>query len=257
MLIGLEPMAPHPDRTRQYAPEVYGNEIATYRTTYTQRSTGSPQIVLVEQPDPGSVLLPHYHASDQYQVFMDGGGMLGNHPLQPVSIHYTNRFTGYGPIVAGPQGLTYYVMRPAIDPLGPGQYLHNPELRERVKSYKGKRRTFTEQIETRGLSELSALRDTIQRTLFAVEEPEEDAGILAIEICLPPGAHHIAPEPATGGGQVLLVVQGDVTTITFKGGPRSALALTPEEKRVTIQAGGAGAQVLFMQYPRDQQRNPE
>lgn len=256
MIIPIHPMLPRADRLRQYAPEIYGNEIATYRSTYTEKVPGMPQIILVEQPDPGSTLLPHYHASDQFQVFMDGDGLLGKHPLNPVSVHYTNKFTGYGPIVAGDAGVSYYVLRPAPDPLGPGQYLHHPELREQAKRYTGKRRTLVADgivIETP--AQLRALDASSAQRLFDVPATEPDAGTFAEVLRLSPGARHVGADPRSGGGQVYLVMQG---TCLYDGqslGCRAAIAVTRDEAPLEIAAGRDGAQLLVMQYPVPRQND--
>ena len=70
----------------------------------------SPTVFLVEQP-PNSVLAPHFHAQNQFQVVKDGSGTLGPHAVGPGSVHYAGAFTGYGPLVAGPAGLSYFTIR--------------------------------------------------------------------------------------------------------------------------------------------------
>src|ERR671918_331147 len=115
MILSIPAMLPRPDRVRQSQADLFGNDPQTWRSDYTERRAGVPQLLLVEQPVPGSTVLAHYHSTDQYQVFMDGGGKLGRHDVRPISVHYTNRYTGYGPIVAGPEGVTYYVLRPGFD----------------------------------------------------------------------------------------------------------------------------------------------
>ncbi|MCK9512659.1 MAG: hypothetical protein M0R28_15725 [Pigmentiphaga sp.] len=251
MILYLQPMLPRSDRARQHNPEVYGNDITTYRSTYSETGPNIPQLVLVEQPEPGSALLPHYHASDQFQVFMDGGGQLGKHSLQPLAIHYTNKFTGYGPIVAGPQGVAYYVFRPAADPLGAGQYVHRVESRQRIKDYTGRRRMLmADGIAIAQTDALARLDDVATERLFAVGPEEPDAGTFADIVSLGRNRRITLADPANGGGQVVLVLAGG---LRHEGGelePRSAIALTRDESSITLQAGEAGAQVLVMQYPR-------
>lgn len=127
MILSIPSMFPRADRTRQYDPAVFGNECETWRSTFTAKKPGMPQILLVEQ-SPRAELLPHYHASDQFQIFIEGEGRLGKHDVRPVSIHYTNRYTGYGPLIANNGGIQYFVLRPSFDVLGLGQYLHKREL---------------------------------------------------------------------------------------------------------------------------------
>jgi hypothetical protein len=251
MIVTIPTMLPRPDKARQYAPDIYGNDIVTYRTTYTQKAEGMPQILLVEQPEPGSTLLPHYHASDQFQLFMDGGGKLGAHTVDPVSLHYTNHYTGYGPIVAGERGINYYVLRPSFDVLGPGQYLFRPELREKLRAHHGKKRTFISNgIQIRDLGELRKLAGGSTETLFRVKDGEADVGTLAEVVSLAPGESFTGPEPRDGGGQVHFVLQGSIETANQELGARSAIAVTKDESALVVRAGGDGVQLLLMQYPR-------
>src|SRR5258706_2574486 len=70
----------------------------------------APQAFLVEQ-DPGTLIEPHFHLQDEFQVMVGGSGSLGRHAVQPVSVHYAGAHTGYGPITAGSDGLDYFTLR--------------------------------------------------------------------------------------------------------------------------------------------------
>src|SRR5690606_27671827 len=71
----------------------------------------APHALVVDQP-PEAVIPTHFHAIDQFQVFIAGGGPIGRKPIEPVTVHYTNAHTGYRPIIAGPEGLKYLTLRP-------------------------------------------------------------------------------------------------------------------------------------------------
>lgn len=47
---------------------------------------------------PGEVLLPHFHAVDQFQIFIAGSGGIGrtHADVTPVLVHYADHHTGYG-----------------------------------------------------------------------------------------------------------------------------------------------------------------
>jgi len=251
MKISIPPMYPREDKVRQHNPEIFGSDITTYRTTYTGKKEGEPQIVLVEQPVPGSVLLTHYHASDQFQLFLDGNGKLGSHILNPVSIHYTNRFTGYGPIVAGDQGVDYYVLRPIADPLGPGQYVFKPETREYLKLQKNQKRTFVvDGLEVLPETSLSELVNAEVKELFKVPDDAPDSGILAQELRMGPKQDFTCHDPQTGGGQVLFVLQGELLHEGTSIAPRGAVAATRGESAICFTSGAHGVQALLMQYPQ-------
>src|SRR4051812_29044816 len=53
----------------------------------------APQAFKIEQ-DPGTVIRPHFHAQDQFQVVAEGGGTLGRHAVAPIHVHYASRHTG-------------------------------------------------------------------------------------------------------------------------------------------------------------------
>src|SRR5262245_38428116 len=67
---------------------------------------GGPQSFLVEQ-EPHTIVLPHFHFEDEFQVVVGGSGSLGSHTLRPGFVHYAARHTGYGPLKAGAAGLAY------------------------------------------------------------------------------------------------------------------------------------------------------
>lgn len=90
--------------------------------------TWRPQAFLVEQ-DPDSVILPHFHEENEFQVFVEGEGAIGRNALRPVAVHYAGRHTGYGPITAGHCGLWYFSLRAIADP--GARFL--PEARERME----------------------------------------------------------------------------------------------------------------------------
>lgn len=70
----------------------------------------TPFAFLVEMT-PGSVLPTHFHPVDQFQVFVSGSGLLGRHLTNGLYVHYADRHTAYGPISAGPRGVTYFTLR--------------------------------------------------------------------------------------------------------------------------------------------------
>lgn len=73
------------------------------------------QAYLVQQK--ASVLRPHYHEVDQFQIVVTGTGKLGGHVAVAGTVHYSDAYTSYGPITTtGPEGLSYFTLRlhPAI-----------------------------------------------------------------------------------------------------------------------------------------------
>jgi hypothetical protein len=70
----------------------------------------SPNAYLIKQ-EPHSMIRPHYHHASQFQVIVAGSGRIGRHDVRPLTLHYAGQQTGYGPLVAGPDGLWYFTLR--------------------------------------------------------------------------------------------------------------------------------------------------
>src|SRR5688572_26261162 len=101
-----------------------------------------PQAFLVEMRS-GDTILPHFHAVDQFQIFVAGSGsLMRGHDSIPVTLHYVDHHTGYGPVNAGAQGFSYFALRPKTDS-GP-VYLHQPGYREKLQP--SRKRHYTEQV---------------------------------------------------------------------------------------------------------------
>src|ERR1700748_2291479 len=95
-----------------------------------------PQAFLVEQ-EAGATVAPHFHYVDQFQVIVSGDGILGRHPVSPLTVHFAGAHTGYGPIIPGANGLCYFTFRASADETG-AQYLPAASARMR----KGQRRNL-------------------------------------------------------------------------------------------------------------------
>src|SRR5258708_23159410 len=74
----------------------------------------APQAFLVEQ-DPGTLIEPHFHLQDEFQVMVGGSGSLGRHAVQPVTVHYAGAPNRYCPITPGSDGLDYFTLRARMD----------------------------------------------------------------------------------------------------------------------------------------------
>ena len=96
---------------------VLANGTGYYRTAYIGGGDvkQGPTCFLVEQA-PNSIVEPHFHQADQFQVFVAGEGVLGKHKIAPVVVHYVNAFTPYGPIKALSDGVHYFTLRNGYDP---------------------------------------------------------------------------------------------------------------------------------------------
>lgn len=201
----------------------------------------APQSFLVEQ-DADSVILPHFHLQNEFQVVVKGEGTIGRHDVRPLSVHYAGAFTGYGPINAGPEGLWYFTLRPSMDK--GARFL--PESRDEMPKKAPKRHLLGGPVDT---------TDCSTRTEAVCEEvfPPQPDGIGGWIARLPPQGSIDAPALAGGLGRFYVVASG---TATIGEGHREPLDLwatvfvTADEERVQIHAGPQGAEVLVLQFPQ-------
>lgn len=199
----------------------------------------APQAFLIQQ-DPDTLIRPHFHAQDQFQVVAEGGGTIGRHPLAPISVHYASRHTGYGPIVAGGAGLSYFTLRAVTTPLA--YFL--PESRDRMEDLP--RRNILGR--TIAPSTCDALRARTDVAIEPVIEPQAD-GVAAWLLRLPPGMAHRLSSAAIRGDRFYLVGEGEMVA---PGGtlPRFATAfVSAEEPDFDVVAGAAGLEVLTLHFP--------
>jgi len=218
-------------------------------TNWTNRTEASPpppapgsfypMAFLVEQP-PGSIVQSHFHAADQFQVVVAGGGHLGRHAVRPFTVHYTNAHTAYGPITAGDAGLHYFTLRNGYDP--GARYV--AQAAAELKAVAGRRpwQTTTDPITPEpAISGPARVEEML---------PPRADGLGAWRHLLPAGTALAGPPPGEGRGQFWLVVSGEVMGPEGALPPLSLVFVNPEDPALTVTAGEAGAELLILQYPR-------
>lgn len=94
---------------------------------------GEGQWAHLSEFEAGFVIEPHSHPVDQFMIVLKGSATLAEtERLTPGSVHFTSRDTPYGPIVAGPEGLTFLVIRPNTDHRV--AYVPTKQIIDRVKA---------------------------------------------------------------------------------------------------------------------------
>ena len=216
---------------------------APLRGTYVEgnevNDNGLPQGFLVEQP-PGSVTLPHFHETNQFQVFVDGIGSMGKHAAQPLTVQYANGHTPYGPIKAAETGVKYFTLRQRWDP--GAKYM--PGARDKLA--KGNQRTRLKgNIPLTGDAERSDLATPAVETIF---EREPD-GMAAWLYRFGAGGSSAMPDAAGTGGQYLVVAAGELRHDGKIYDKWSTLFVTADEPAPTLSATSAGLDLLVLQFP--------
>ena len=211
------------------------------RGTYVEgneaNDDGLPQGFLVSQP-PGSVTPPHFHETNQFQVFVGGSGRLGKRRADPVTVQFAGGHTPYGPIAAEDRGIQYFTLRQAWDP--GAKYM--PAMRGRLVRGRQRQR-LAPRVERPDSTALGGLGAPVVESLIASEAD----GMGAELVRLGPGMRCV--RPCGGGGQYQVVIAG---TLAHEGEvlPRlSCRFATADEPECTLEAGPGGLALLALQFP--------
>lgn len=202
----------------------------------------SPTVFLVEQ-FPGARLATHFHGQNQFQVFVAGSGTIGPHALGPVTVHYAGAYTGYGPIVAGAQGLSYFTIRSVFEQGA----MVLPEKRAMMR--RGPKRQFhTAPIAPASGAELAGLRSAL---IDDVVSGQPDA-VAVRRIRVPPGGQSVGLDPSLGWGQFSMVLAGSLVHAGARLARWESLFASPDETAPLLLAGPEGADILCLRpAPQD------
>lgn len=196
----------------------------------------SPTVFLVEQA-PGSTLKTHFHRQNEFQVVVQGTAMLGRHPVRPYTVHYAGAYTGYGPLVAGPEGLAYFTMRAAFDTgtlTDVAQVLRGP-----------KRQHHAAPVEPTTSSRLQALQAAEASDLL---NRPGDAVYSGLHRLPPHGSMELQPTPGSAGMFAMVIVGSALARETSLQRWES-IFLSSDETALALHAGASGCELLTMQIP--------
>ncbi|MSP01492.1 MAG: hypothetical protein EXR07_10655 [Acetobacteraceae bacterium] len=204
-----------------------------------------PVAFLVEK-DAAAIVKPHFHSADQYQVVVQGGGRLGPHNVDSVSVHYTDAYSAYGPIIASGEGISWFTLRNAWD--SGARYM--PAQRQVLRDARARfqhRESTCGPLTALSEAELAALTDVTGNAV--IEETKDGLGTWRYTVN--PGGIALGPHPSTGGGQFWLVTSG---LARVPGGallpPNSTVFVGPDDAALAMTAGPSGADLLCMQFPK-------
>lgn len=200
----------------------------------------SPTVALIEQP-PNSVLVPHFHRQNQFQLFVEGSGSIGTTTLSPLSIHYAGAFTGYGPLVAGPDGIKYFTMRSVCET---GLV---PISEAREKMLRGpKRHAQCGPIPIASDVDLRALTEVQTEAVI----PLTDDGLGAEVIHLPVTGTLLPQRHHASAGLFLVVLAGTLNYADTQLESWESLFVSADEIPPAFDVGKGGLQVLVLHLPR-------
>ena len=201
--------------------------------------TLSPTVALIEQPA-GFEFMPHFHRQNQFQVFVGGSGSLGRHALAPVLVHYAGAYTGYGPLLAGPEGIQYFTLRPVCE----AGFI--PLAQRQEKMIAGpKRHAQSEGIAVASPAEMQGW--TQMRDDFVIPLGQDGMGARLVQ--LPPHHAWSCDHPAGSQGQFLFVLEGTLSAGGHTLGRWEQLYATSDAPMPAAEAGDGGVQLLVLSVP--------
>jgi len=205
-----------------------------------------PQAFLIEM-GANEIIVPHFHEVDQFQVFVSGAGSLGRNQeaAAPLSVHYADHHTGYGPINAGPHGYSYFTLRAMSD--SGAVYLHKTGYREKLKPSR-KRHGTASGLALSTEPVLMASREVRVQPLL--RELEGDDGLSAALIRMGPAMTHAGPDPRATGGQYYLVLNGSLELDGTSYSAWSLVFVGASESPLALHAGLKGLEALLVQFPK-------
>ncbi len=229
-------------RTKTMRKDTFEGRVTDFLATH-EKSEPGPQAFLVEQ-DARWVTPPHFHLEHQFQVVTAGSGSIGRHVAAPLTVHYAARETGYGPISAGPDGVSYLTLRATGDT--GAWYLHKPGSRERMRAGLKREQLHGAPARACTAAELARLAQTGIEELIA---PRED-GLAAYLVRMGPGQEATVPSRHAHGGRHYVVTQGAASLAGRTAAAMSVVFASAGEPQA-MRSAADGAEILILQFPHD------
>ena len=211
----------------------------------TAESSAGPQ-ALMTQMSANETILPHFHGVAQFQIFPSGAGMMGKIEVRPLMLQYKDHHSAYGPLVAGPHGLTFIALRNRIGDSAP-VYLSKPGYREKLKPSK-RRNWISPHITLSTRPVLQYRKEVAWEPVFEQEIKDEMSAQL---VRLGAGMSVAGPDNKIGGGYYVYVANGSLDKDGHTYPEWSMVFVEPNENAFEIKAGRVGLEALVMRFPTD------
>ena len=210
------------------------NLIADFRDADDPAHLNGGQALFAEYGE--GIALTHSHPVGQWQVYLTGSAHLAKKPVSLITVQYTDKWVPYGPIEVSKEGFALLAFWPRPNAETHAMPKDADIIRENLKG-KPHRIVLEHMNVTDG-----APAGASETTLIDAAE------IWARCWQLPAGATLETPDPASGGGQFFVPLQGSVG---YKGGEYakwSSVYIGPQDGQITLRAGAEGANVLGIQF---------
>jgi len=239
MILAQSLAAARTGRTRRALPD--GQTI--WLSPVFPASTETPEMPMASflEQRPHTTIPSHFHAVNQFQVVVEGQGTLGKRAVHPWTVHYTNGFTGYGPLCAAATGMAFFTLRNRWDAGGARYFPAGQAFMQPAP----KRHHLVGPLLLSSEADMQSRQHTTCDLILA----QEDDGLAAWFLRLGRNMRTAAPAPAQGGGQYLLVAGG---TLRHDGMllPRlSCLYVSADTEPFVLQSDAEGLEILLLQFP--------
>ena len=215
---------------------------------YSNAEISSGPQALMTQMAANETILPHFHGVAQFQIFPSGAGMMGKTEVQPLMLQYKDHHSAYGPLIAGPHGLTFIALRNRIGDSTP-VYLSKPGYKEKLKPSK-RRNWISPHISLSTRPVLQFRKDVSWEPVFEPEKIITDE-LSAQLLRLGAGMSAMGPDPKAGGGYYIFIANGGLAGNGQSLPSGSMVFVEPTEDAYEIKAGHVGLEALVMQFAKD------
>ncbi len=217
---------------------------------YSTAEIASGPQALMTQMAANETILPHFHGVAQFQIFPSGAGVMAKTEVRPLMLQYKDHHSAYGPLIAGPHGLTFIALRNRIGDSAP-VYLSKPGYREKLKPSK-RRNWISPHIELSTRPVMQFRKEVAWEQVFHPEKTEKITDELSARLLrLGAGMSATGPDPGIGGGYYVFVANGSMQSNEETLPQWSMVYVEPDESALEIKAGSIGLEALVMQFPKD------
>ena len=212
------------------------NLIADFRDAKLAEHLDSGQALFAEYGE--GIAATHAHPLAQWQLYVTGAAHLAKKPVQLVTIQYTDAWVPYGPIEVGKEGFALLALWPRP----------NDETYEMPQDAN----TIREHLRGKPHRILFTQVDVSHEASPALSEsPLIDEGeVWARRWRLPASTTLTTPDPAHGGGQFFVPLQGSFTYDGCEYERWSTVYVGPRDGQIVLRAGANGAELVGMQFAR-------
>jgi len=229
--------------------EHWGSSYFGPRYSSTAEISSGPQ-ALMTQMSPNETILPHFHGVAQFQIFPSGAGMMAKTEVRPLMLQYKDHHSAYGPLIAGPHGLTFIALRNRIGDSVP-VYLSKPGYREKLKPSK-RRNWISPHIALSTRPVLQFRKEVSWEPVFEPEKTEKITDELSAQLLrLGSGMSAMGPDPKVGGGYYVFVANGSMENNGETLPVWSMVFVESSEDALEIKAGRTGLEALVMRFAVD------